>query len=190
MGVGVSSSGMCFLGAENRRWLLMPLFIAATGAWPSPPGERATLTLSLPRPVAFEVNVARLKPESEGALDYVESFLKAHGATFGVRIEVHTDALGDERANQQLSEERAQAVASKLVSRGISCDRLVAVGFGGRFPMASNKTPEGRAQNRRTVFVALPSPAELRETAVGGKVMDVCLKETSWRFGQITRHGW
>ncbi len=66
------------------------------------------------------------------------------------RIEGNTDSIGDFAANQVLSEQRAGAIVSYLVSRGIPPERLVARGNGPALPVATNKTPEGRAQNRRT----------------------------------------
>ena len=67
-----------------------------------------------------------------------------------VRIEGNTDNIGDTDENQALSEQRAQAIVEYLVSRGVASARMVARGNGHRTPLASNKTAEGRAQNRRT----------------------------------------
>lgn len=67
-----------------------------------------------------------------------------------VRIEGNTDNVGDLDDNQSLSEQRAQAILEYLVSRGVAPKRLVARGNGSRLPVATNATPEGRAQNRRT----------------------------------------
>jgi NitT/TauT family transport system substrate-binding protein len=66
------------------------------------------------------------------------------------RVEGNTDSVGDYAMNQALSEQRAAAIVSYLVSRGIPASRLVARGNGSAAAIASNKTPEGRAQNRRT----------------------------------------
>jgi outer membrane protein OmpA-like peptidoglycan-associated protein len=66
------------------------------------------------------------------------------------RVEGNTDSIGDFAANQTLSEQRAAAIVSYLVSKGIPASRLVARGNGPAAPVASNRTPEGRAQNRRT----------------------------------------
>lgn len=66
------------------------------------------------------------------------------------RVEGNTDSIGEFAANQALSEQRAGAIVSYLVSRGIPAERLVARGNGPAAPVASNKTAEGRAQNRRT----------------------------------------
>jgi OOP family OmpA-OmpF porin len=70
-----------------------------------------------------------------------------------LRIEGHTDNRGAPARNQKLSEERASAVAHWLVQHGVDCKRLVPVGYGDSDPIADNGSDEGRAQNRRTVFV-------------------------------------
>jgi NitT/TauT family transport system substrate-binding protein len=66
------------------------------------------------------------------------------------RVEGNTDSIGDYSTNQALSERRAAAIVAYLISRGIPAERLVARGNGSVAPVASNRTPEGRAQNRRT----------------------------------------
>ncbi|UCC66415.1 MAG: OmpA family protein, partial [Deltaproteobacteria bacterium] len=68
-----------------------------------------------------------------------------------VRVEIagHTDITGPEAYNQGLSERRARAVMEYFISRGISADRLKAVGYGESSPIAKNETREGRAKNRR-----------------------------------------
>jgi outer membrane protein OmpA-like peptidoglycan-associated protein/ABC-type nitrate/sulfonate/bicarbonate transport system substrate-binding protein len=66
------------------------------------------------------------------------------------RIEGNTDSIGDYAMNQALSEQRAAAIVSYLVARGIPAARLVARGNGSSAPIATNKNAEGRALNRRT----------------------------------------
>jgi outer membrane protein OmpA-like peptidoglycan-associated protein/ABC-type nitrate/sulfonate/bicarbonate transport system substrate-binding protein len=74
-----------------------------------------------------------------------------------IRVEGNTDSLGDEGWNQGLSERRAQAIVDYLVSRGIDKDRLLARGNGSSKPIATNKTMEGRARNRRTDVLFIPA---------------------------------
>ena len=76
-----------------------------------------------------------------------------------VRVEGNTDNLGDETWNQGLSERRAQAIVDYLASRGVERRRLVARGNGSGNPLASNKTVEGRARNRRTEILFIPATA-------------------------------
>ncbi|HRZ47762.1 MAG TPA: OmpA family protein, partial [Bacteroidales bacterium] len=60
------------------------------------------------------------------------------------------DDVGDDASNLKLSQQRADAVKNYLAGKGIARDRVVAVGYGETQPVASNDTPEGRQQNRRT----------------------------------------
>jgi OmpA-OmpF porin, OOP family len=69
-----------------------------------------------------------------------------------IEIAGHTDSWGDDAANQHLSERRALAVRTYLVSRG-AAGNLVAKGFGGSRPIADNLTADGRYANRRIEFV-------------------------------------
>jgi len=70
--------------------------------------------------------------------------------TVRIQIEGHTDNVGKAADNLKLSENRAKAVVSYLVSKNISITRLTSKGFGATKPIADNKTEEGKAQNRRT----------------------------------------
>jgi OmpA-OmpF porin, OOP family len=125
-------------------------------------------TLKVPGPVVFELNSGVLKPESEPVLEHVKAYLAAKSYLSTVRVEVHTDDLGDRKANQSLSEERAAAVVRALINKGVECSRLIAVGFGGTKPITSNETPEGRTQNRRTVFVN----AAIKGRPIAGQPLD------------------
>jgi hypothetical protein len=75
-----------------------------------------------------------------------------------VRLEVvgHSDSIGSPTFNRALSERRAAVIVEALVQRGIAVDRLIAVGHGEREPVASNRTAEGRARNRRVEWVVDP----------------------------------
>jgi outer membrane protein OmpA-like peptidoglycan-associated protein len=70
-----------------------------------------------------------------------------------IRITGHTDNVGSDQANQILSEGRANAVRDELIRRGVAPDRIEADGKGESEPIADNATEEGRAKNRRVVFV-------------------------------------
>lgn len=75
----------------------------------------------------------------------------------GLRIELggHTDNVGNDAANQKLSEQRAQAVRERLIAKGVEAGRLTAKGYGRSKPVATNDTEEGRALNRRTEITVL-----------------------------------
>jgi outer membrane protein OmpA-like peptidoglycan-associated protein len=102
--------------------------------------------------IRFDVNKATLKPESMGPINKIcELMQKKPEIKFSV--EGHTDSDGDDNKNQQLSEQRAQAVMQQMVAMGISADRLSSKGFGESQPIDNNATPEGKANNRRVEFV-------------------------------------
>ncbi|MFZ5562531.1 MAG: OmpA family protein [Thermodesulfobacteriota bacterium] len=96
----------------------------------------------------FETAKSNILPESLPKLDNVVNVLNQNP---GLKLEVqgHTDSRGSAAFNQALSEQRAGAVVRYFVSKGIAADRLVAKGFGPSQPVATNDTPEGRAENRR-----------------------------------------
>jgi OmpA-OmpF porin, OOP family len=102
--------------------------------------------------IHFESNSARIDPDSTGLLDrLIETALRCQATN--VEIAGHTDADGDDAANQTLSEKRAQAVVDYLVKAGLPAERFSAAGYGSTQPVASNGTDEGKAHNRRIEFV-------------------------------------
>jgi OOP family OmpA-OmpF porin len=109
--------------------------------------------LALPGPVVFARGSDKLSPESEPALKQVVAYMSQEKEVTLLRIEGHTDNLGLSDQNQRLSEARALAVAGWLVSKGVDCKRLVAVGFGDTRPLVDNIDDESRSKNRRTMFI-------------------------------------
>jgi OmpA-OmpF porin, OOP family len=85
-------------------------------------------------------------------LNRLATFLSANPQT-RILIEGHTDSRGSDEYNEVLSERRAKAVATELMSRGISPDQVQTLGRGKSYPVASNDTPEGRQRNRRVEIV-------------------------------------
>ncbi|MBA3892583.1 MAG: OmpA family protein [Gemmatimonadales bacterium] len=104
--------------------------------------------------VNFETGQSTLTPESETILNGVAESLVAND-TIRVQVTGHTDNTGGLALNRRLSRARAEAVRAYLVSRGVAEDRLTARGFGPDQPIASNRTVEGRAQNRRVELTRL-----------------------------------
>ena len=124
--------------------------------------ERALLDTGLfsTSRVNFEFGEAALIPASRDIADAVADVLRRYPA-LRVRVGGHTDAVGSDAFNLRLSQDRAQAVVDYLVGAGVAADRLVAVGYGEREPIASNDTETGRALNRRVAFTVLnPEAAE------------------------------
>jgi OOP family OmpA-OmpF porin len=96
----------------------------------------------------FDFDKAVVKPAGKAKLDDLVS--KVKGINLEVIIAVgHTDSVGSDAYNQKLSVRRAEAVKAYLVSKGIEKNRIYTEGKGEKQPVASNKTAEGRAKNRR-----------------------------------------
>jgi len=104
--------------------------------------------------ILFDVNKAVIKPESMGALNEIAKLLKDH-SDLKFEIDGHTDSDGKADANVKLSQERADAVKSKLVEMGIDESRLTTKGYGAAKPIDKNDSAEGKANNRRVEFVKI-----------------------------------
>ena len=103
--------------------------------------------------IEFDADSDGLKPESAAVLKQIAAAL-VKDPQLKLEIDVHTDSSGDSDHNLKLSQLRAQAVQSVLVTQfGIAAARLTATGFGATKPIGSNATPEDRAENRRVEFV-------------------------------------
>jgi len=114
-----------------------------------------TIRLKAPDSITFDTNSAEIKPEFRAALDQIARSINQYDGTV-VRVEGHTDSTGRAEYNQTLSVNRAQSVVSYLAQRGVAHHRMQAIGYGQSQPIASNDTPEGRAQNRRVEILILP----------------------------------
>ncbi len=101
--------------------------------------------------VFFESDRFDLEPESKVELNKLVQFLKDN-PTLHIELGGHTDNSGTKEQNQTLSTNRAKAVYTYLVSKGIATERLSYKGYADSKPLASNDTPEGKAKNRRTEF--------------------------------------
>jgi len=102
--------------------------------------------------VLFDTAKSTLKPGADAMIERVAAFLKQNDGT-KVIVEGHTDSRGSDEYNQELSQQRAQAVAAALASRGIDPSRVEAVGRGKALPVASNDTAAGQQQNRRVELI-------------------------------------
>ena len=109
----------------------------------------------IPRTVRFKMGSTELLPIAYKALDEIGNFLKKN-PTVKVEIQGHTDNSGNAVKNMTLSNNRANSIKNYLVKKfGITASRLVAKGYGQSKPRYDNKTPIGRAKNRRVEFVIL-----------------------------------
>ena len=104
--------------------------------------------------IYFDFGSAKLRPESDPVLNRIAGFLQENPDK-KLSIEGHTDNIGNEKANQLLSETRAKSVVEALIGLRVNPAVLAATGFGATKPIGDNKTINWRAQNRRvTVRVA------------------------------------
>ena len=110
------------------------------------------LELTLASDVLFDTGSATLKPGANLQLNRLADYMRDSPKT-RIIVEGYTDNRGSVGYNQQLSEERAQAVATTLTTQGIAPDRVQIIGRGKEFPIASNATPDGRQQNRRVNII-------------------------------------
>jgi outer membrane protein OmpA-like peptidoglycan-associated protein len=102
--------------------------------------------------VLFDFNSSTLTPAANQVLADISKRL-TDSAIISVLVKGHTDSVGSEAFNQQLSQRRADSVAAFLVSQGVAADKLHTEGHGEGQPVADNATDEGRAQNRRVEIV-------------------------------------
>ncbi|ESU20319.1 hypothetical protein FEDK69T_28350 [Flavobacterium enshiense DK69] len=99
----------------------------------------------------YKKAMSALSAEDKASLDKVVKFLNEN-PDLSVDVEGHTSTPGTSAYNQALSERRAKAAVNYLVSKGISKNRLKAVGYGERFPIGDNTKEEGKAKSRRTLI--------------------------------------
>nr|MDQ3806439.1 OmpA family protein [Acidobacteriota bacterium] len=100
---------------------------------------------------------AELTPKAEAATIEPLASLLANNPDFGVRIEAYADSRGDEAELQKLTQDRAEALAGRLVSAGVDGARIQASGRGTSNPVAANSTPAGRQRNRRIELTLVPA---------------------------------
>ena len=116
--------------------------------------------------ILFGFDSAELQSAAQENLRNLAASLERHDGT-QVLLIGHTDSVGSESYNQQLSERRAQSARSYLIAQGLSPLRIEAVGRGLTEPIASNETEAGRQENRR-VEVAIFAGEEMRREAARG----------------------
>jgi len=104
--------------------------------------------------VLFATGKADLSPNANKSAEKLADFLKKHPKR-DVLIEGHTDSVGKDDYNLVLSRKRADSVKYKLMADGVEADRITTVGYGKKFPLASNDTKAGKAQNRRVEVIIL-----------------------------------
>lgn len=117
--------------------------------------QNEILKLTMSSEVSFDFNSARIKPSFGPSLDKIANIMNRYPQT---RIVVvgHTDSVGSEQYNLELSLRRANAVADYLMSRNVMRSRVGTEGRGELEPIADNATTQGRAKNRRVEIYVVP----------------------------------
>lgn len=113
------------------------------------------IMLNMPGNITFQTNSSDINANFYNVLNSVVLVLKEYNKTL-IDVMGHTDSTGSDAINQPLSERRAASVGQFLISQGIDARRVATEGFGKSRPIASNDTPEGRAQNRRVELQLSP----------------------------------
>lgn len=117
--------------------------------------EGNTIELIMPGNITFGTDRSEIRSDFYNVLDSVATVLKEFDQT-AIKVSGHTDSTGAATYNQTLSEQRAESVSSYLINRNIARGRVQAVGYGERYPIASNDTEAGRHANRRVELELIP----------------------------------
>ncbi|HDS1237493.1 OmpA family lipoprotein [Pluralibacter gergoviae] len=113
------------------------------------------IILNMPNNVTFDSSSANLKPAGANTLTGVAMVLKEYEKT-AVNVAGFTDSTGSKELNMRLSQQRADTVASSLITQGVTASRIRTSGMGPANPIGSNATAEGKAQNRRVEITLSP----------------------------------
>lgn len=123
--------------------------------------------------VFFRTNKAVIVRRSYRLLNNVAKVLNNHPEIAKIQVEGHTDDRGSDTSNKKLSQRRAASVRKYLIGKGVSGDRLEAIGYGEETPIATNDTNEGRSTNRRVEFnLGGAEGIDQQNSGPGGDTMD------------------
>ena len=114
------------------------------------------IILNMPNTVTFDTNSSQIKASGANTLSGVAMVLKEYEKTH-INVVGHTDSSGGRDLNMRLSEQRADSVASNLITQGVEASRISTSGVGPDQPIASKSTAEGKAQNRRVTITLSPT---------------------------------
>lgn len=154
VGAGVGGLAGGAVGVyQDRQEAALRQRMAGTGVDVVRQGDN--ITLNMPSNITFAFDSSNLDPKFYPVLDGVAATLQEYNQTI-VEVAGHTDSVGAEGYNQQLSVQRANAVGNYLMGKGLVRDRFIVTGAGETRPVASNETDAGRAQNRRVEVTLVP----------------------------------
>lgn len=145
------------------------LFLILAGVCFFPPSYAADVSVAKEveaQKVFFDSSAYELSNDMRLILDQAVSLLSRMNESYSLKLMGFTDSHGSEELNQTLSVQRANVVASYLISQGIDRNRILIQGLGREQPIASNDTEEGRSENRRVEFKFIsPDTSDLKLTA-------------------------
>ncbi len=118
--------------------------------------EGNLLAITLRGDITFDTGSAEVNPGLYPEIDRIARVLTQYPST-RIRVEGHTDSVGSEESNQDLSRRRAEAVKALLVQDGVRSSRITTQAFGESMPVAGNDTPYGRQMNRRVEIKVEPT---------------------------------
>ena len=144
---GAASGGYMDIQARKLRERLV-----GTGVQVARDGDN--IRLIMPNSITFDTNNDVMKTTANSALDSVAIIANEYTKT-KLQVIGHTDSSGNDKINIPLSQRRALTVANYLAMRGVAANRLYAAGVGASQPIATNATPEGKAQNRRVEIMLI-----------------------------------
>ena len=154
VGAGVGGLAGAGIGAyQDRQEAALRRDLQGTGVDVIRNGDN--ITLNMPGNITFAFDSSNLQSQFYPVLDNVAGTLNQYNQTV-IEVAGHTDSVGSDSYNQQLSVQRANAVAAYLGGKGVMQQRMIIVGAGETRPVASNDTDAGRAQNRRVEITIVP----------------------------------
>lgn len=118
-----------------------------------------TINLNMPGGITFDTGKANIKPNFNPVLNDIANIMSKYPET-KIEVQGHTDNVGSNADNLQLSQLRAQSVSSALSSQGVDSSRVKSVGYGESMPAATNDTAAGRETNRRVEIKIIPNPSK------------------------------
>lgn len=165
LGAGIGGIAGAVIGAKkDEQTRQLKEQTAGTGVNVTNPDNGNAILVNLPESVTFDSGSYNLKPEARAVIDRISESLKQYPNSL-VDVYGHTDSQESGMNGQALSENRARTIANYLATRGVSEARMRSQGYGATMPVATNDTPEGRAQNRRVEIKIVPISQEQVQSA-------------------------
>ena len=151
IGAAVAASAGYYMDVQEKK-----LRDRLQGTGVSVTRDGSNITLNMPGNLTFPSNSTEISSSFFPVLNSIVLVFKEYPKT-AIRVAGHTDSVGKEAYNLQLSQKRAQAVSTYFTSQSIDPQRFQVIGYGETMPIASNDSEAGRSQNRRVEIVIVPT---------------------------------